>query len=66
MDIKEPGISHALILDKIIIDRNLKEAGWTRSRLLKKLGQLGTDKDNILLFSVNDCGETTIIYKEEK
>ena len=53
-------------LCKIIIDRNLKEAGWTRSRLLKKLGQLGTDKNNILLFSVNDCGETTIIYKEEK
>ena len=66
MDIKEPGISHGLILDKIIIDRNLKEAGWTRTKLLKKLGQLGTDKDNILLFSVNDCGETTIIYKEEK
>lgn len=66
MDIKEPGISHALILDKIIIDRNLKEAGWTRTKLLKKLGQLGADKDNILLFSVNDCGETTIIYKEEK
>lgn len=64
--VSEKGIAHSLILDKVIIDRNLKEAGWTRDKLLKRLKKLGTDKSQILLFSVNDIGETTIIYKDEK
>ena len=64
--VSEKGIAHSLILDKVIIERNLKEAGWSEEKLMKKLKSLGTDKDKILLFSVNDLGETTIIYKDEK
>lgn len=64
--VKEKGISHSLILDKVIIERNLSDAGWSKDKLLKKLKSLGTDKDSILLFSVNDLGETTIIYKDKK
>ena len=66
LDIKEKGIAHALIIDKCIINRNLSEAGWTKKRLLTKLKNLNTTKDEILLFSVDDSGQTTIIYKERK
>jgi len=64
--VKEKGIAHSLILDKVIIDRNLTAAGWSRNRLHKKLKELGKRKEDILLFSVDDSGETTIIYKEGK
>ncbi|MBQ2729747.1 MAG: DUF421 domain-containing protein [Clostridia bacterium] len=64
--VKEHGISHSLILDKMIIDRNLKSAGWTRKKLESNLKKLGKKKEDILLFAVDDCGKTTIIYKDEK
>lgn len=66
INVTERGISHALIIDKLIIHRNLDAAGWTEKHLTKKLSQLDKTKDDILLFAVNDCGETTVIYKEEK
>ncbi|MBE6587811.1 MAG: DUF421 domain-containing protein [Ruminococcaceae bacterium] len=64
--VKEKGIAHSLILDKVIVDRNLTAAGWTKEKLMKKLREIKKTKDDILLFSVDDSGNTTIIYKEEK
>ena len=66
LEISEKGISHALIIDKCIIDKNLSEAGWTKKQLMTKLKKLNTSKEEILLFSVDDSGQTTIIYKERK
>jgi len=66
LDPCERGISHPLIIDKVIIDHNFPASGWTLKDLNKKLRALGKTKDDILLFSVNDQGETTVIYKEEK
>lgn len=64
--VKEKGISHALIIDKLIISRNLIAAGWTEKKLQMKLKELNKTENDILLFAVNDCGETSIIYKEQK
>ena len=61
----ESGISHALIIDKIIIDNNLALAGWTRDRLMKNLKKLKKAPEDILLFAVTDDGATNVIYKEE-
>ena len=66
LDIKEKGIAHALIIDKCIINKNLSEAGWTKKQLLSRLKKINASKDEILLFSVDDSGQTTIIYKERK
>ena len=65
IDPKEAGISHALIIDKIIIDNNLHLAGWTKKRLMNKLKGLKKSPEDILLFAVTDDGATTVIYKEE-
>ncbi|MBR6676060.1 MAG: DUF421 domain-containing protein [Clostridia bacterium] len=66
IDICEPGISHSLIIDRNIIARNLENAGWTEGHLKDELRKLQKSPRDVLLFSVNDCGETTIIYKEEQ
>ena len=63
---QEKGISHSLIIDKIIIDRNLASAGWTRDRLFAELSRINRKPADILFFSVDDTGETTIIYKDKK
>ena len=62
---QESGISHALIIDKIIIDNNLKNAGWTRANLASYLNKIKKSPKDILLFTVTDDGETNLIYKEE-
>ena len=61
----DAGISHALIIDKTVVTKNLSAAGWTQERLLKALHKLKKKREDILLFAVNDQNETTIIYKEE-
>lgn len=65
IDPTETGIAHALIIDRVIVDRNIICAGWTRSRLEKHLRSIKKSSDEILLFSVTDDGSINIIYKEE-
>ena len=64
INVQESGISHSLIIDKSIIPRNLENAGWSQGHLRDELRKLGKTPEDVLLFSVNDSGETTIIYKE--
>lgn len=66
MKVDEPGIAHALILDRKIIETNLILSGWDRKKLQRELKQRNLTSDEIFLFSVNDAGETTIIIKEQK
>lgn len=61
---QEAGISHALIIDRIIIDRNLSSAGWTRKKLEDKLKKMGKKTTDILLFSVDDSGQTNVIFRD--
>ena len=66
MKVEEPGIAHALILDRKIIEDNLILSGWDKKRLQRELKQRKLTAEDIFLFSVNDTGETTIIIKEQK
>ena len=61
---KELGIAHALIIDRVIIKKNLASAGWTEKRLKKQLSNLGKACSDILLFTVNDAGEINIIFRD--
>ncbi len=64
---KECGIDHALIIDGCFIpcalDRIGKNRTWVES-ILRSDGV--SDISEIFYFAVNDCGDTTIIRKEEK
>lgn len=60
----ETGIAHALIIDRKIIDRNLKSAGWTRNKLEDRLKEMGKRPEDILLFSVDDFGNTNVIFRK--
>lgn len=66
LNVPEQGISHALILDRKIIQDNLSLAGWTKEKLSKELQRRKLSAEEIFLFSVNDAEEITIITKEEK
>lgn len=63
---EEPGIAHALIIDRKIIGENLTLAGWNRNRLEQALRKKHLTAKDVFLFSVNDAGDTTIIIKETK
>ena len=60
----ETGIAHALIIDRKIIDRNLKSAGWTRNKLEDRLKEMGKRPEDILLFSVDDFGNSNVIFRK--
>ena len=66
MEVEEPGIAHALILDRKIIGDNLILSGWDKKKLQQELKQRNLTVEEVFLFSVNDAGETTIIIKEQK
>lgn len=66
MNVEEPGIAHALILDRKIIEDNLILSGWDRKKLHRELKQRKLTVEDVFLFSVNDAGDTTIIIKEKK
>lgn len=61
---EDNGIAHSLIIDRKIIRQNLKDAGWTRSRLDKALKARNCRLDDVFLFSVNDAEDITVIYRE--
>lgn len=66
INVYEKGVAHPLIIDRTVIERNLKAAGWTRERLSSELKRIKKNEYDILLFSVDDRGNTTIIYKDGK
>ena len=60
----DSGIAHSLIVDRKIIHQNLKDAGWTRSRLDKELKRRNCRLSDVFLFSVDDAENVTVIYRE--
>ena len=62
----DTGICHAIVVDGELNESNLqfakKDIGW----LNKFLRTHNTNMKEIFLLTVNDIGQTTIIYKEEK
>lgn len=62
----EAGICHAVIVDGKINQSNLDFAGKSYSWLEKYINSHNINMKEIFLMTVNDLGQVTIIYKEEK
>ena len=63
--VREDGISHALIIDRVIIQKNLDTVGWSREKLERELKRRGAKLCDIFLFAVGDSGRVTLILKGE-
>lgn len=61
---REDGISHALIIDRVIIQKNLDTVGWSREKLNKELSARKTKLSDVFLLAVDDRGGITLILKE--
>ena len=60
------GICHAVIVDGKINQSNLGFAGKSNSWLKKYINSHNINMKEIFLMTVNDLGQVTIIYKDEK
>ena len=61
----ENGISHALIIDRVIIQKNLDTVGWSREKLERELERRGAKLCDVFMFAVGDSGKITLILKGE-
>ena len=60
---KEVGIAHPVILDGVIIHENLAIVGWNERMLEHEIAKKHTQKEQIFLMTVDDCGKITIIER---
>lgn len=62
----ESVMAHALIIDAMIIEDNLKHHGYDSVWLSRRLEEAGVRQDKVFLMTVNDAGKINIITKEDK
>lgn len=65
LEVKECGISHAIIVDGHIKKANLHSSHKSQQWLDNYLDELDASPKDIFLLTVNDCGKTNVIYKKE-
>lgn len=59
-------MAHALIIDKMIIEDNLKYHGYDRVWLSRRLEEAGVRQEEVFLMTINDEGKINLITKEEE
>ena len=62
----ENGISHLIILDGSVIQKDLDLIGWDQHKLSKELSRRSLSPDQIFIMTVDDSGRITVIPKEIK
>ena len=62
----ENGISHLIILDGSVIQKDLDLIGWDQHKLSKELRRRSLSPDQIFIMTVDDSGRITVIPKEIK
>ena len=62
----ENGISHLIILDGSVIQKDLDLLGWDQNKLSKELRRRSLSPDQIFIMTVDDSGRITVIPKEIK
>lgn len=63
--VSDSGLAHSLIVDRRIIEKNLRDAKKTKEWLYREFKKRRCRVDDIFLFSVDDIGNITVIYKED-
>ncbi len=63
MDVSEPGIAHAVIVDSVVSEYDLQLIGRDRRWLDKRLAHHKIRLRDVFLFTVNDEGKETLIKK---
>ncbi len=64
--VKDPGCTHALVVDGCISQGALTLAGKDRNWLLSRLSGQKVSLENVFLCTVNDAGQFRIILKEKE
>ena len=59
-------MAHALIIDKKILEDNLKYHGYDRVWLSRRLEEAGVRQEDVFLMTINDEGKINLITKEEE
>ncbi len=59
-------MAHALIIDKMILEDNLKYHGYDRVWLSRRLKEAGVRQEEVFLMTINDEGKINLITKEEE
>ena len=59
-------MAHALIIDKKILEDNLKYHGYDRVWLSRRLEEAGVRQEEVFLMTINDEGKINLITKEEE
>jgi uncharacterized membrane protein YcaP (DUF421 family) len=60
----DTGISLPIIMDRRVIEENLKLRGWSHSKLERELSSRKLTIEDVFLLSVDDCQNIYIIKKE--
>ena len=64
LKVEQKGIAHAIIIDGVINDYNLKVSGKSREWVINRLKKQGARTDNVFLFTVDDAGNEILIMRD--
>ena len=60
----ESELAHSIIIDGQVIEKNVKQLGYEDEWLKKRLAEKKAKQEEVLLMTVNDSGEVSIIMKD--
>ena len=60
----ESKLAHSIIIDGCVIEKNIKQLGYNQAWLKKKLSDNKANSENVLLMTVDDYGEISLIMKD--
>lgn len=61
---EQKGIAHAIVIDGVINDYNLKVSGKSKVWVEKRLQKRGTCVDDVFLFTIDDVGNEMLILRD--
>lgn len=65
LDVEKKGIAHAVVIDGVINDYNLKVSGKGKLWVEKRLQKQGTCIDDVFLFTIDDAGNEVLILRDK-
>ncbi len=65
LEVSQKGIAHAIVIDGVINDYNLKVSGKGKLWVERRLEKRGTCADNVFLFTIDDAGNEVLILRDK-